>query len=107
MTIRLVTDEKVAETSLKGKQEKWYDRAGQLLQHYLHPADEHRPQPIRAAVSHGEDDGKSCLGSPSAAFGILPQRDWGVITGRVEACIFTRQKSCRTEERICTNCARF
>ena len=27
MTIRLVTDEKIAETSSKGNQEKWYDRA--------------------------------------------------------------------------------
>lgn len=26
MTIRLVTDEKIAETSSKGNQEKWYDR---------------------------------------------------------------------------------
>ena len=27
MTIRLVTDEKIAETSSKGNQEKWYDLA--------------------------------------------------------------------------------
>lgn len=27
MTIRLVTDEKIAETSSNGNQEKWYDRA--------------------------------------------------------------------------------
>ena len=27
MTIRLVTDEKIAETSSKGNQEKWYDQA--------------------------------------------------------------------------------
>ena len=26
MTIRLVTDEKIAETSSKGNQEKWYDQ---------------------------------------------------------------------------------
>lgn len=27
MTVRLVTDEKIAETSSKGNQEKWYDHA--------------------------------------------------------------------------------
>ena len=27
MTIQLVTDEKIAETSSKGNQEKWYDQA--------------------------------------------------------------------------------
>ena len=26
MTVRLVTDEKIAETSSKGNQEKWYDQ---------------------------------------------------------------------------------
>ena len=31
MTIKLVTDEKIAETSSKGYQEKWYDNAFCLI----------------------------------------------------------------------------
>ena len=30
MTIQLVTDEKIAETSSKGNQEKWYDQVSDL-----------------------------------------------------------------------------
>ena len=89
MTIRLVTDEKIAETSVRYHMERLQvhgrERTGcssslitvQIFRHYVHPADEYGPEPVWDTINNTETNTKRYSKSFAANFGILsPARPW-------------------------------
>lgn len=104
MTIRLVTDEKIAETSVRYHMERLQvhgrERTGcfsslitvQIFRHYVHPADEYGPEPVWDTISSTKTNTKRYSKSLQPILEYYLQRDHGIITDRVEACILTRQK---------------
>ena len=104
MTIRLVTDEKIAETSVRYHMERLQvhgrERTGcssslitvQIFRHYVHPADEYGSEPVWDTISSTKTNTKRYSKSLQPILEYYPQRDRGIIADRVEACILTRQK---------------
>ncbi len=116
MKIRLVTDEKIAETSSKGNQEKWYDQASNcwykldqfeyealaetVISAFLEQSSIETDTPftfVRYQMERLQVHGRERTGCSSKNFlrpllNYYPQRDRGVIAERVEVCILTRQK---------------
>lgn len=117
MTVKLVSNEKIAETSSKGNQEKWLDRETDCwykLDQFGYEAlaetliSQLRARPFQTTFTRQMNTARGLYGRqlvmPKLSRGevveelqtllsFYPERDRGIITDRVWACISIRQKA--------------